>query len=45
MFQSFFKDPGLTTSDIYLGVGSGFQAEQTGKIMIEKTTILGAPCL
>ena len=35
MSQSFFNDLGLPTPDIYLGVGSGSHAEQTGKIMIE----------
>jgi len=35
MSKSFFDDLGLTKPDIYLGVGSGSHAEQTGKIMIE----------
>ena len=35
MSQSFFNDLGLPTPDIYLGVGSGTHAEQTGRIMIE----------
>lgn len=35
MSKSFFKDLRLTEPDIYLGVGSGTHAEQTGKIMIE----------
>ncbi|MBW1699637.1 MAG: UDP-N-acetylglucosamine 2-epimerase (non-hydrolyzing) [Deltaproteobacteria bacterium] len=35
MSQSFFNDLGLPSPDIYLGVGSGTHAEQTGKVMIE----------
>ena len=35
MSQIFFNDLNLTKPDIYLGVGSGSHAEQTGKIMIE----------
>jgi UDP-N-acetylglucosamine 2-epimerase (non-hydrolysing) len=35
MSKSFFNDLKLIESDIYLGVGSGTHAEQTGKIMIE----------
>jgi len=35
MSQIFFDDLGLPVPDIYLGVGSGSHAEQTGKIMIE----------
>lgn len=35
MSQSFFNDLKLTEPDIYLGVGSGTHAEQTGKIMTE----------
>jgi len=35
MSQSFFHDLGLPSPDIYLGVGSGSHAEQTGKVMIE----------
>jgi len=35
MSRSFFKDLNLQEPDIYLGVGSGTHAEQTGKIMIE----------
>ena len=35
MSQIFFDDLGLPIPDIYLGVGSGSHAEQTGKIMIE----------
>jgi UDP-N-acetylglucosamine 2-epimerase (non-hydrolysing) len=35
MSNSFFNDLRLTEPDVYLGVGSGNHAEQTGKIMIE----------
>ena len=35
MSKSFFEDLRLPKPDIYLGVGSGTHAEQTGKIMIE----------
>lgn len=35
MSKSFFNDLGLAEPDIYLGVGSGTHAEQTGKIMTE----------
>ncbi|UCE73641.1 MAG: UDP-N-acetylglucosamine 2-epimerase (non-hydrolyzing) [Methanomassiliicoccales archaeon] len=35
MSKLFFDDLGLNEPDIYLGVGSGTHAEQTGKIMIE----------
>jgi UDP-N-acetylglucosamine 2-epimerase (non-hydrolysing) len=35
MSDAFFKDLDLPSPDIYLGVGSGTHAEQTGKIMIE----------
>ncbi len=35
MSKCFFNDLRLTEPDIYLGVGSGTHAEQTGKIMIE----------
>jgi len=35
MSKSFFNDLKLTEPDIYLGVGSGTHAEQTGKIMIK----------
>jgi UDP-N-acetylglucosamine 2-epimerase (non-hydrolysing) len=35
MSKTFFKDLQLPQPDIYLGVGSGTHAEQTGKIMIE----------
>jgi UDP-N-acetylglucosamine 2-epimerase (non-hydrolysing) len=35
MSKSFFSDLNLPDPDIYLGVGSGTHAEQTGTIMIE----------
>lgn len=35
MSESFFDDLGLPKPDIYLGVGSGSHAKQTGRIMIE----------
>jgi UDP-N-acetylglucosamine 2-epimerase (non-hydrolysing) len=35
MSQIFFQDLKLPKPDVYLGVGSGTHAEQTGKIMIE----------
>jgi len=35
MSDAFFKDLDLPSPDVYLGVGSGTHAEQTGKIMIE----------
>jgi len=35
MSKSFFDDLRLTKPDVYLGVGSGTHAVQTGKIMIE----------
>ena len=35
MSESFFNDIELPKPDVYLGVGSGTHAEQTGKIMIE----------
>ena len=35
MSKSFFNDLKLTEPDIYLGIGSGTHAEQTGKIMIK----------
>ena len=34
MSKSFFNNLGLTEPDIYLGIGPGTHAEQTGKIMI-----------
>lgn len=35
MSQIFFQDLNLPKPDVYLGVGSGTHAEQTGKVMIE----------
>jgi len=35
MSEAFFDDLGLPKPDIYLGVGSGTDAKQTGKIMVE----------
>ena len=40
MSQVFFQDLELPQPDIYLGVGSGTHAEQTGKIMIEFEKVL-----
>jgi len=40
MSDSFFKDLDLPDPDIYLGVGSGTHAEQTGRVMIEFEKIL-----
>ena len=40
MSQIFFEDLELPQPDIYLGVGSGTHAEQTGKIMIEFEKVL-----
>jgi len=34
MSDAFFEDLGLPDPDIYLGVGSGTHAEQTGKVMM-----------
>jgi UDP-N-acetylglucosamine 2-epimerase (non-hydrolysing) len=35
MSGSFFRDLGIPSPDIYLGIGSGSHAEQAGRIMIE----------
>lgn len=40
MSQAFFEDLELPEPDIYLGVGSGTHAEQTGKVMIELEKVL-----
>ena len=40
MSQVFFQDLELPKPDIYLGVGSGTHAEQTGKVMIELEKVL-----
>ena len=40
MSQVFFQDLELPKPDVYLGVGSGTHAEQTGKVMIEFEKIL-----
>ena len=47
MSKSFFDDLGMPKPDIDLGIGSGSQAEQTGKIMIafEKVCLVEKPGL
>ena len=40
MSQVFFQDLELPEPDVYLGVGSGTHAEQTGKVMIELEKVL-----
>ena len=40
MSDAFFPDFGLPNPDVYLGVGSGTHAEQTGKVMIAYEKIL-----
>lgn len=40
MSQVFFQDLALPRPDIYLGVGSGSHAQQTGKVMIELEKVL-----
>jgi len=40
MSKLFFRDLELPRPDIYLGIGSGTHAEQTGKIMIECEKVL-----
>jgi UDP-N-acetylglucosamine 2-epimerase (non-hydrolysing) len=40
MSQTFFEDLELPEPDIYLGVGSGTHAEQTGKVMMEIEKVL-----
>lgn len=41
MSDVFFKDLNLPPPDIYLGVGGGTHAEQTGKVMISYEKVLG----
>ena len=41
MSDAFFADFGLPNPDVYLGVGSGTHAEQTGKVMISYEKVLG----
>jgi len=40
MSQVFFRDLALPEPDVYLGVGSGTHAEQTGRVMIEFEKVL-----
>lgn len=40
MSRVFFRDLDLPEPDIYLGIGSGTQAEQTAKVMIELEKVL-----
>lgn len=40
MSDAFFEDLGLPKPDIYLGVGSGSHAEQTGKVMMSYEKVL-----
>ena len=40
MSDAFFEDFGLPSPDLYLGVGSGTHAEQTGKIMMSYEKVL-----
>ncbi len=40
MSDAFFDDLGLPRPDIYLGIGSGTHAEQTGKVMIAYEKVL-----
>jgi len=40
MSQVFFQDLELPRPDIYLGIGSGTHAEQTGRIMMELERLL-----
>ncbi len=40
MSDAFFEEFGLPKPDIYLGVGSGTHAEQTGKVMISYERVL-----
>lgn len=40
MSDAFFEDLGLPKPDVYLGVGSGTHAEQTGKVMMAYEKVL-----
>lgn len=40
MSEAFFEDLGMPKPDIYLGVGSGTHAEQTGKVMMAYERVL-----
>ena len=40
MSKLFFEDLELPEPDVYLGIGSGTHAEQTGKVMIELEKVL-----
>src|SRR6266545_495257 len=40
MSQAFFADLGLPEPDVYLGVGSGTHAEQTGKVLMSYEKVL-----
>jgi UDP-N-acetylglucosamine 2-epimerase (non-hydrolysing) len=40
MSDAFFEDFGLPKPDLYLGVGSGSHAEQTGKVMVAYEKVL-----
>ena len=40
MSDSFFEDLALPKPDIYLGVGSGTHAEQTGKVLMSYEKVL-----
>jgi len=42
MSKLFFDQLHLPKPDVYLGVGSGSHAEQTGKVMVEMEKLLGA---
>ena len=42
MSQIFFDELSIPQPDIYLGIGSGSHAEQTGKIMVEFEKVLAA---
>jgi UDP-N-acetylglucosamine 2-epimerase (non-hydrolysing) len=40
MSDAFFRDLGIPTPDVFLGVGSGSHAEQTAKIMVAFETVI-----